>query len=309
MEFGLILVPLLVLVSGAIAYIGNLVGRNIGRRRLTLFGLRPRHTAQVITVVSGMLIALVTLAAVLLVSADARTALFRFRELQAQTARLEGEIDQAEARLRQLKGGDIAYLTNQEVLRGLVDARLPLVRVRAAVDMLRLRAVDLALENGIGVDGQTGSVLILFPPRLTWDRVAELVRTHPGETVVRIVANQNTLRGEPLEVYIQLLDNVLAFRRGTVLLRGTVDGRARREEIGRQVLELVERSAEPARRRMLSPPFARITDPPLVQAAIDDVRRLVAEIDRLGRPVGVEVVVSRDTFTVGPVLVTVRLRG
>lgn len=309
MEFGLILVPLLILVSGAIAYIGNLVGRNIGRRRLTLFGLRPRHTAQVITVVSGMLIALVTLAAVLLVSADARTALFRFRELQAQTARLEGEIDQAEARLRQLKGGDIAYLTNQEVLRGLVDGRLPFVRVQAAVDMLRLRAVDLALENGIGVDGQTGSVLILFPPRLTWDRVAELVRTHPGETVVRIVANQNTLRGEPLEVYIQLLDNVLAFRRGTVLLRGTVDGRARREEIGRQVLELVERSAEPARRRVLSPPFARITDPPVVQAAIDDVRRLVAELDRLDRPVGVEVVVSRDTFTVGPVLVTVRRRG
>ncbi|MGH2454132.1 MAG: DUF3084 domain-containing protein, partial [bacterium] len=167
MEFGVILVPLLIVVSGGIAYVGNLVGRAIGRRRLTLFGLRPRYTAQIITIATGMIITVITVATVLVVSRDARQALFQFRTLQEQIGGLRTEIQNAETRLRQLKQGDIAYLRNQEVLRGVIDSRLPLVQVAAQVDTLRLRAVDLALGNGISVDGASGSVLRLFPPALT----------------------------------------------------------------------------------------------------------------------------------------------
>ena len=59
MELGVLLIPLLILLSGAIALVGNAVGRNIGRRRLSLVGLRPRYTAQIVTVVTGMLITIV----------------------------------------------------------------------------------------------------------------------------------------------------------------------------------------------------------------------------------------------------------
>ncbi|MDQ7850702.1 MAG: DUF3084 domain-containing protein [Armatimonadota bacterium] len=308
MEFGIILVPLLILVSGGIAFVGNLVGRAIGRRRLTLLGLRPRHTAQIITVATGMLITVLTVAAVLLVSQDARQALFQFRSLQAQLDSLQGEIRGAESRLKQLKQGDIAYLRNQEVLRGIIDARLPLVQVAVEVDTLRLRAVDQALASGIGVDGTTGSVLRLFPPALTWDQVAELVKQHPGETVVRIVANENTLVGEPLEVSVQLVDNRLVFPRGRVLGSGQVDGRRSRDEVGRQLLELLDQSAPAARREVLSPPFARITDPPLVETELDALRRVVSAITQARRPVRVDVVVTQDVYTVGPLRVSFRPR-
>ncbi|MDR7470262.1 MAG: DUF3084 domain-containing protein [Armatimonadota bacterium] len=308
MEFGIILVPLLILVSGGIAFVGNLVGRAIGRRRLTLLGLRPRHTAQIITVATGMLITVLTVAAVLLVSQDARLALFQFRSLQAQLDSLQGEIRGAESRLKQLKQGDIAYLRNQEVLRGIIDARLPLVQVAVEVDTLRLRAVDQALASGIGVDGTTGSVLRLFPPALTWDQVAELVKQHPGETVVRIVANENTLVGEPLEVSVQLVDNRLVFPRGRVLGSGQVDGRRSRDEVGRQLLELLDQSAPAARREVLSPPFARITDPPLVETELDALRRVVSAITQARRPVRVDVVVTQDVYTVGPLRVSFRPR-
>ncbi|TMJ16986.1 MAG: DUF3084 domain-containing protein, partial [Bacillati bacterium ANGP1] len=34
-----VLIPLLILTSGLVAFVGNLVGRAIGRRRLALWGL------------------------------------------------------------------------------------------------------------------------------------------------------------------------------------------------------------------------------------------------------------------------------
>jgi len=308
MEFGLFLIPLLILVSGGIAYVGNLVGRNIGRRRLTLFGLRPRYTAQLITIATGMVITIITVATVLLVSRDARQALFQFRDLQTQLSTLRAEIENAETRLKQLQQGDIAYLRNQEVLRGVIDARLPLVRVADQVDTLRLRAVDLALAKGISVDGTTGSVLRLFPSALTWDQVADLVKQHPGETIVRIVANENTLVGESLEVSVQLIDNRLVFRKGEVLGSGTVDGRRSRDEVGRQLLDLLDRATATARREILSPPSARITEPPLLEADIDALRRVVTEIAQARRTVRVDVVVTRDTYTIGSVIIDFRQR-
>ncbi len=309
MEFGVILIPLLIVVSGGIAYVGNLVGRAIGRRRLTLLGLRPRYTAQVITIATGMLITVVTVATVLLVSRDARESLFRYRELQSQLTTLRGEITEAEGRLKQLQRGDIAYLRNQEVLRGIIDSRQPLAQVGAQVDSLRLRAVDLALANGINVDGTTGSVLRLFPPALTWDQVAELVKEHDGDTIVRVVANENTLQGESLEVSIQLLDNVIAFPKGRSLASGQVDGRLSRDEIGRQLLDLVDRAAAVAHREVLSPPFVRITDSPALQADVDEVRAVVTALTQAKRTVRVDVVVSRDAYTVGPVFIDFRRRA
>ena len=72
----LFLALLIVLVSGLIAYVGDLIGRKMGRKRLTLLGLRPRHTAIVISVGMGMLIAALTLATTFAVSQGVRDAFF-----------------------------------------------------------------------------------------------------------------------------------------------------------------------------------------------------------------------------------------
>src|SRR5438876_11732771 len=45
-----------VLMGGIIAYNGDLIGRKYGKRRVTLFGLRPKHTAILITSVTGVFI-------------------------------------------------------------------------------------------------------------------------------------------------------------------------------------------------------------------------------------------------------------
>ena len=63
-----LVIGLLVVMCGGIAYMGDLLGRRMGKKRLSLFGLRPRHTAVVFTIATGMLIAAVTLGVLVMAS-------------------------------------------------------------------------------------------------------------------------------------------------------------------------------------------------------------------------------------------------
>ncbi|MBI4278546.1 MAG: DUF3084 domain-containing protein [Armatimonadetes bacterium] len=301
-EFGLILIPLLVVVSGIIAFIGNLVGRNIGRQRLSLLGLRPRHTAQIITILTGVLITILTLGVVLVLSQDARVALFRMNMLREETARLEAEIKQQESRLRLMRLGDIAYLTNQEVLRTVVDGRYPLPAVERQVDLFRQRAIEVAAANGISPEATSGEVIRLFPPGTRWDKVAEVINYHGVEMVLRLVAVENTPRGMPLVATLIWFENKLVFRKGTVLVQGTVDGRGPREAVIESVLRLVDAASGGARGKVISPPFGPIGAGPDVRADYDMLRTRMEQIQTLRRPVKVIVRALADTYAVGPLV-------
>jgi uncharacterized protein (DUF3084 family) len=307
MELGVFLIPVLIILSGAIALVGNTVGRNIGRQRLTLFGLRPRHTAQVITVVTGMLITITTLIVVLLISREARVALFKLNEVLRETARLEQEIKRQQDRLKQLALGDIAYLNNQEVVREVIDGNQPTGVVKERVDALVRRAEDLARANGIGTDGN-GQTIILSPPRVTWDAIASLVDQRDVETVLRLVTNQNTLRGEPLEVFVQLFDNAFVFRSGRVLASATIDGRENRAGVEQALLRLADEAAQAARGKVLPAPGVIVTSPPSTIVDIDEHRRASTRILQARGRVLVRVVAARDIFTVGPLLISYRFR-
>ena len=55
--FGATLILVMVITGGLIAFIGDRIGTRVGKRRLTLWGLRPRYTSIIITILTGILIA------------------------------------------------------------------------------------------------------------------------------------------------------------------------------------------------------------------------------------------------------------
>lgn len=55
-----LIIALLALFGGLLAYGGDFIGRWFGKRRLTLFGLRPRYTAIAITIATGCLTVILT---------------------------------------------------------------------------------------------------------------------------------------------------------------------------------------------------------------------------------------------------------
>jgi len=80
-----------VLVAGLVAYIGDRVGHQVGRRRLTLFGLRPKYTSTIVAVATGMLIALSVNLAGLLLSSVFRNAVFRLGAVNAEISDLQSQ--------------------------------------------------------------------------------------------------------------------------------------------------------------------------------------------------------------------------
>ncbi|HET6453798.1 MAG TPA: DUF3084 domain-containing protein [Armatimonadota bacterium] len=82
-------------VCGFIAYWGDILGRRMGKRRLTLFGLRPRYTAIVTTTITGMLIAILTIASLAIVNKN-------FQQLILQGHRIIIEYNQAREEYNQV---------------------------------------------------------------------------------------------------------------------------------------------------------------------------------------------------------------
>ncbi len=108
MLFGILIILLLIIISGLIAYLGNKVGRRVGKRRVSIFGLRPKYTSNIITVLTGVVIVSITLAILFAVSQTARTAIF---DIQRITTRLK-TTEEAFARNRS------RYIREENKLRG-----------------------------------------------------------------------------------------------------------------------------------------------------------------------------------------------
>ncbi len=86
----------IVVLAGVIAYLGDRVGHQVGRKRLTLFNIRPRYTSTIIAVGTGMIIALIITLAAIFASNQVKTAFFRLSEINS-------EIQKAQTTARELE--------------------------------------------------------------------------------------------------------------------------------------------------------------------------------------------------------------
>ena len=66
----------LLLMGSVIAFLGDRIGTRIGKKRLSILGMRPRKTAVLMTMVTGMVITLTTLYITSLLNPNVKAALF-----------------------------------------------------------------------------------------------------------------------------------------------------------------------------------------------------------------------------------------
>lgn len=132
MSSPLLLLVLLLALAGIIAYAGDRLGTLVGRRRLSVFGWRPRRTGQAVGVAAGVLIMLVTMGVLSLAFRDATAVLLRSQ----RTAR---EL----ADLRTQQRALAAQVAN--TARELAEARATGAEAEAAKDQARA-ARDAALR-------------------------------------------------------------------------------------------------------------------------------------------------------------------
>lgn len=86
------LIFVLCLMGGVIAYCADLLGRRLGKKRLTLGHMRPKHTAALLTTSAGVLIPIVTISLMSLLFADVRDMLFRTEAIKEELRNVEGNL-------------------------------------------------------------------------------------------------------------------------------------------------------------------------------------------------------------------------
>ncbi len=81
---GWLLIIFLLVLGGVLATLGDFIGTKIGKARLSIFKLRPRTTAVLITILTGSFISSLSLSLMLLVDRQLRVGLFRLNDLQTE---------------------------------------------------------------------------------------------------------------------------------------------------------------------------------------------------------------------------------
>ncbi len=111
----------LLIASGLFAYLGDILGTKIGKKRISILGLRPRHTGSIITAITGITIALVVLGSLAVTSDTVRTILFSMKFLQRQITQLTSDLqdsrDEAELTYLSLMDTQVKLETQEEKLR------------------------------------------------------------------------------------------------------------------------------------------------------------------------------------------------
>ncbi|MEN2982976.1 MAG: DUF3084 domain-containing protein, partial [Thermus sp.] len=85
------LLTLILLLSALVAYLGDKVAKWAGKRHYRLFGLRPRQTATLIAVATGVGIALLSYLGFLLVFREAREVILEAEAVRQERDRLRSE--------------------------------------------------------------------------------------------------------------------------------------------------------------------------------------------------------------------------
>ena len=190
---GWLLILALLVLGGILSTLGDRLGSRVGKARLSLFNMRPRRTAVVITVLTGSLISALSLGLMLLVSRQLRVGLF---ELDALQARLKTSREQLQASQQERQ--------KARSETGRIEAELTIARERANILREELEPLQRQRDK-----------LESDRERLSRDikvRDADIRRT---ETELNQVRNRIQAGEKELKT---LERNLVALRRGAVVL-------------------------------------------------------------------------------------------
>lgn len=204
---GWLLIVALLALGGVLATLGDRLGSRVGKARLSLFNLRPRQTAVLITVLTGILISAISLGLMLLVSERLRRGLFELDQLEQKLALSRAQVREQNAQLAEaerarqaaIAGGQQAQRQRQQAQLQRRDAEQRAQHLRQELQPLLAQRVRLEQEK----------------ERLSGDVRARDQDIRRTETELARVRNQITAGQAELK---SLETNLIALRRGDVAI-------------------------------------------------------------------------------------------
>ena len=251
---GIYLILVMIVTGGAIAFIGDKLGTKIGKKRLSIFGLRPRHTSMVVTVVTGCLITGLSIGFMALISQNVRTALFGMDELRQTMDATLAELDEAtenlfkaqeefkraNENLRESKEEIAALKSEQEELRAESDKlkegneRLEETNAELAAQNETLSGTNATLEEDNKKLGEFNVTLTADNERLSSDN--DRLASDNSELEER---NRRLREG-----IIAIREGDITLRAGEILTSGIIKGGRTGDEIAEDINALAKQATQ-----------------------------------------------------------------
>ncbi|PMQ01838.1 MAG: hypothetical protein CBR30_04005 [Dictyoglomus sp. NZ13-RE01] len=145
---GFLLIIILIILSGVIAYLGDYVGRKVGKKKLSLFNLRPKYTSRLVSVITGILIMVSTLLILTFFSENVRTAIFGLDRLKRQLSSLQIAVNIKNEELSKVNQKLKEASEEKEMLREEVEKfRKELENIKSTKDNLEKELIKLRKEK------------------------------------------------------------------------------------------------------------------------------------------------------------------
>ncbi len=258
---GWLLILALLVLGGVLSTLGDRLGSKVGKARLSLFNLRPRNTAVVITALTGALISAISLGLMLLVSQRLRVGLFELDQIQARLRESRAALSQSQAALEQNrqelassrtavqeaeKGRSQALRSREQAVRQRQGVERELGVTRSRVNSLRQELQPLQQQR---------QRLEAERERLSRDVKGRDAEIRRNETELRRVRERIAAGAQELK---QLETNVIALRRGDVVVASgqplaTVRVKLQRREQAKPLIDALLQQANQAAFRLLLP--------------------------------------------------------
>ncbi len=269
---GWLLIIILLLLGGVLSTLGDRLGSFVGKARLSVFNLRPRRTAVLITVFTGSLISALSLGLMLLVSQQLRVGLFELDDLQDKLKKsrqalaplkkerkfLEKKIISSEKELKQLENNLIAFrrgnvvITSGQLLASNTFQVDKDTNFKKTIEGL-LQKANLEAYRRV-LPGEKPNRQILLVPRSDVQRLENIV-ANKGTWVINLRSAANVLGGEKfVYAYPEVRPNITIAREDELLSKITLNSNESDSEIVVKKIRLLLAStmAEIKRRGSLS---------------------------------------------------------
>lgn len=144
----IIFLVVMILVGGLVAYIGDLLGRRLGKKRLSVWRLRPKHTAALGTFLAGMLGTLVTIIVLATASEPVRAWLLEGEQIRRDLKAERQKLSEAQETLQQERDRISQLEDRNKQLSGENEARQTELTQKEA-DILKAQQKAQSLESQI----------------------------------------------------------------------------------------------------------------------------------------------------------------
>jgi uncharacterized protein (DUF3084 family) len=235
-----ILIVFLILLGGLIAPFGDLLGSKIGKARFSIYKLRPKKTATIVTILTGGFISAISIGLLLLVSEEFRQRLFvnipslqrtldeskkALIPLQAEQKKLENKIIQKESELNKLKSdinqfrqGNVVIKRGQTLFIAEVNyssnIKLDLANIYNEADKFVRKLV-------IPSNKDAKNILLWKPSDIA---KIETLASRGGNWILLIKSATNVLKGDNyVFVSPDLLKNKFVVRKGDIIKSYTLE--------------------------------------------------------------------------------------